>query len=122
MELDITGIGKSAPAHEIVNRRQANNQQAPKEARKVAQNLAKLAVESKKKGESVENYLSELLNITQFFNKRLRFTINKELDQVVVKVIDSQTDRVVKEIPPEVLQQLHVRIREAIGLLIDEVI
>ena len=49
MELDITGIGKSAPAHEIVNRRQANNQQAPKEARKVAQNLAKLAVESKKK-------------------------------------------------------------------------
>ncbi|MBN1686942.1 MAG: flagellar protein FlaG, partial [Spirochaetales bacterium] len=50
------------------------------------------------------------------------FSINEELDQVVVKVIDSKTDKVIKEIPPEVLQRLYVRIREAIGLLIDEMI
>jgi flagellar protein FlaG len=123
MELDITGIGRSAPVHEIVNRPQpAKKQQAPKEAREVAQSLAEIAMEAKNKGENAERYLSEILNITQFFNKRLRFSINKELDQVVVKVIDSQTDKVIKEIPPEVLQRLHVRIREAIGLLIDEII
>ena len=122
MELDITGIGRSAPVHEMVNRPQTKKQQAPKKAREVAQNLAEIAVESKKKSDDVESYLSDILNITQFFNKRLRFTINKELGQVVVKVIDSQTDKVIKEIPPEVLQRLHVRIREAIGLLIDEVI
>ena len=122
MELDITGIGRSAPVHEMVNRPQINKQQAPKKAREVAQNLAEIAAESKKKSGNVESYLSDILNITQFFNKRLRFTINKELGQVVVKVIDSQTDKVIKEIPPEVLQRLHVRIREAIGLLIDEVI
>ena len=122
MELDITGIGRSAPVHEMVNRPQTRKQQAPKKAREVAQNLAEIAVESKKKSDDVESYLSDILNITQFFNKKLRFTINKELGQVVVKVIDSQTDKVIKEIPPEVLQRLHVRIREAIGLLIDEVI
>ena len=49
-----------------------------------------------------------------------RSMINQELDRVVVKVIDRETDKVIKEIPPEVLQRLHVRIREAIGLLIDE--
>jgi flagellar protein FlaG len=125
MELDITGIGRGAPVHEIVNRpRQAKKPQgqAPKEAREVAQSLADIALEAKNKGENAERYLSEILNITQFFNKRLRFSINNELDQVVVKVIDSQTDKVIKEIPPEVLQRLHVRIREAIGLLIDEII
>ena len=122
MELDITGIGRSAPVHEMVNRPQTRKQQAPKKAREVAQNLAEIAVESKKKSDDVESYLSDILNITQFFNKKLRFTINKELGQVVVKVIDSQTDKVIKEIPPEVLQRMHVRIREAIGLLIDEII
>lgn len=54
------------------------------------------------------------------FNRRLKFSINHELEQVVVKVIDTQTDKVIKELPPEALQRLHVRIREAIGLLIDE--
>ena len=122
MELDITGIGRSAPVHEKVNRPQTNKQQAPKKAREVAQNLAEIAAESKKQSYNAASYLSDILNITQFFNKKLRFTINKELGQVVVKVIDSQTDKVIKEIPPEVLQRLHVRIREAIGLLIDEVI
>jgi flagellar protein FlaG len=53
-------------------------------------------------------------------NKRLSFSVNRELDQVVVKVIDRSTDKVIKELPPEELQRMHVRIREAIGLLIDE--
>jgi flagellar protein FlaG len=39
---------------------------------------------------------------------------------VIVKVIDSRTDEVIKEIPPEQLQRLHGRIREAIGLIVDE--
>jgi len=39
---------------------------------------------------------------------------------VVVKVIDGETDKVIKVLPPEELQRLHVRIREAIGLLFDE--
>ena len=39
---------------------------------------------------------------------------------MVVKVIDKETDKVIKELPSGELQRLHVRIREAIGLLIDE--
>ena len=53
-------------------------------------------------------------------NKRLRYSVNRESGQVIVKVVDRNTDKVIKELPPEALQRLHARMQEAIGLLIDE--
>ena len=64
--------------------------------------------------------MREIEKLSGYFNRRLKFSINRELDQVVVKVIDGETDKVIKVLPPEELQRLHVRIREAIGLLFDE--
>ena len=58
--------------------------------------------------------------VSRAFNRRLKFSVNRELNQVVVKVVDKATDKVIKELPSEEVQRLHVRIREAIGLLIDE--
>jgi flagellar protein FlaG len=64
--------------------------------------------------------LRELFDIPELYNRRLKFAINRDLDMVTVKIIDAETDKVIKEIPPEELQRMHSRIREAIGLLIDE--
>ena len=121
MELDITGITRKSPVRDLANNAPTTETDTAQQAKQVAKNLAKVA-EKSKIDYNTEQYLKDILNITQFFNKKLRFSVNKELDQVVVKVIDGQTDKVIKEIPPEVLQRLHVRIREAIGLLIDEMI
>ena len=65
---------------------------------------------------------SDLEKISLAFNKKLRFEVNEELDQVVVKVIDPETDKVIKELPPEELQRLHLKIKEMIGLLFDETV
>ncbi len=54
--------------------------------------------------------------------RKVTFSVNQELDQVVVSIIDPSTDRVIKEIPSEDVQKLKVRIRKAIGLLFDEMI
>ena len=67
-----------------------------------------------------EKYLHDILKMTEIFNTKLKFSIDRELDQVIVKVVDSQTDKVIKEIPPEALQRLYSSMKEAIGLLIDE--
>lgn len=64
--------------------------------------------------------LSELQQVSMAFNRRLSFSVNEKLDQVVVKVIDTQSDKVIKEIPPVELQHVHERIREVIGILFDE--
>ncbi len=68
----------------------------------------------------IQGPLEELETLSWAFNRRLKFTINHDLDRVVVKVIDGETDKVIKELPPEALQRVHARIREAIGLLLDE--
>ena len=122
MELDLTGVSRSGPVQEMAKRQQAEARKASQQAKHVARKLADEAAKASQDRVDVERYLDDIVNYAQFFNKRLRFSINEELDQVVVKVIDSETDKVIKEIPPEVLQRLHVRIREAIGLLIDEII
>src|SRR6056297_1260261 len=70
--------------------------------------------------EQVKQLTKELQDLTQTFNKRLSFRYNDQLDQMVVKVIDRDTDTVIKELPPSELQRVHLRIREAIGLLLDE--
>lgn len=71
-------------------------------------------------GEDLDKAAEILEQTFRLFNKRLKITVNKEIERVVVKVIDGNTDKVIKEIPPEELQRLIARIKETIGLLFDE--
>jgi len=48
--------------------------------------------------------------------------VDHSSNQVIIKVIDKETDKVVKELPPEELQRLHSNLKEAIGLLFDEMV
>ena len=64
--------------------------------------------------------LEKLRTISDIFNRRLDFEVDEETKRVIVKVIDTKTDKVIKEIPPEQLVQLAAKIQEMIGLLVDE--
>ena len=88
--------------------------QAAKVEREIRESLAS---DSKIDG---EKYLQDILNMTQIFNRKLTFSIDRELDKVIVKVVDSQTNRVIKQIPPKELIRLYSSLKEAIGLLVDE--
>ena len=66
----------------------------------------------------LEKISSNLEQISLAFNRRLKFEINADSREVIVKVIDNATDKVIRELPPEELQRLHSRIRE-IGVLFD---
>jgi flagellar protein FlaG len=63
---------------------------------------------------------ADLEHISLTFNKKLKFVVDHDSQEVIVKVIDSQTDKVIKELPPEELQRLHDRIKETLGFLFDE--
>lgn len=64
--------------------------------------------------------IRDLQRVSEAFDRRLSFSLNEKLGQVIVKVIDNDTDKVVREIPPTELQHVYERIREVIGLLFDE--
>jgi flagellar protein FlaG len=70
--------------------------------------------------EDLKTMIRELQRVSETFNRRLSFSLNEKLGQVVVKIIDNDTDKVVREIPPVELQRCDERIREVLGLLFDK--
>lgn len=130
MELEMTGIGKgpvqSFPSSaETTKAGRVPGKSSPAATRAVKV-VRRQKSEQQKRGLlneakiDAEKYLQDILNISQLFNRRLKFRIDSETEQVIVKVIDGETDKVIKEIPPQELQRLYRRMKEAIGLIIDE--
>ncbi|RKX72877.1 MAG: hypothetical protein DRP87_19900 [Spirochaetes bacterium] len=117
MVLETPGIQKNTPIHEGVKTEgnvNLSSQKKPPVEQPVSDSYNLLTEEE------IRAYINKLFKNLQPFNKRIKFTVNRELDQIVVKIIDSTTDKVIKEIPPAELQRLQVRIREVIGLLFDQ--
>lgn len=82
---------------------------------------------SGKEGEGKRNLLSiaerplaELLKSEYDISFQLSFTFHRETKSLIVKVIDPDTNKVIREIPPEELLELAARIQEMIGILFDK--
>ncbi|MGI5174159.1 flagellar protein FlaG [Treponema sp. OMZ 840] len=58
--------------------------------------------------------------VQNFSAKELRYNMNEQLDQVVVTVVDPSTDKIIKEIPSAEVQEMKIRVKNAIGSFIDE--
>jgi len=78
--------------------------------------------ETKVKPQVIHSAAADLQRISHAFNKKLQFEVDHRSNEVIVKVIDKETDKVIKELPPEELQRLHRNLKEAIGLLFDEMV
>ena len=57
---------------------------------------------------------------SNILNKRVKLSVNKEINRVIIKIVDKNTDKVIKEIPCKELQQLAMHLKKAIGILFDE--
>ncbi len=67
-----------------------------------------------------EEFARQMETMSSMFDRKLQFKVNEELHRVIVKVIDANTDKVIREIPSAEIQKLQIRIKEALGLLFDE--
>lgn len=81
----------------------------------VAQSLAQSIAEVKADSQELQK-MSELVS-----GNKLQFNVNKDLNTVVVSVIDASTNQVIKQIPSEDMIKLKLRIRNAIGSVFNEV-
>jgi flagellar protein FlaG len=64
--------------------------------------------------------IDKLKKAGDIFNRRLEFKVDEDTHRIMVKVIDTETDKVIKEIPPEQIIELAAKIQEMVGLLVDE--
>ena len=82
----------------------------------VAQNIEQNIAEVKADSQALQK-MTEMVG-----GSKLQFSVNKELGSVVVSIVDSATNQVIKQIPSEDMQKLKLRIRKAIGSVFDDVI
>lgn len=54
------------------------------------------------------------------YNRRFEYSIHEKTKQVMIKVLDSITDEVIKELPPEKIQDIVGGLWEVAGLIIDK--
>ena len=56
----------------------------------------------------------------EMVNKRFEFSVHEKTKEIMVKIVDSETDEVIREIPPEKILDLIAKMCEMAGILVDE--
>ena len=70
--------------------------------------------------EEVKTSVNALNELTRSMNSNLSFSIDKDTGQTVVKVIDSSTDEVIKQIPSEEILAISKAIDQLKGVFIQQ--
>ncbi|MBS4032691.1 MAG: flagellar protein FlaG [Clostridiales bacterium] len=89
----------------------SNEQEPKKETRQEAVDQDTLV-------ESVQ----KLNKAAEAFNIQLRFSIDKEDNQVVVLVIDKVNQKVIRQIPPTKVMDMLTQMQYMVGVLVDQMI
>jgi flagellar protein FlaG len=72
--------------------------------------------------ENIEKSLQDIEQVVSHFNRRFKIRLDDEINRIIIKVIDKDTDKIIKVIPPEEIQHLISKINEMMGLLVDKTI
>lgn len=70
--------------------------------------------------EKIQPEIDELNKGVEAFNTSLHFKLHKETDTLMVRLIDIKTNEIIKEYPPEELLDKKAKIREFIGMILDD--
>ena len=121
MSIEVNGIGHQAVLQPIRDTaingsmRAASDVIVQKEAAEQAENQKVLADPNE-----ISKAVAQIQKLCDMCDRKLQFRVNKETNRIVVKAIDANTDKVIREIPSEAIQRLQARILETVGLLFDE--
>lgn len=104
-----------SPAKEFV---QVQSRRASKEAAK-GENSLKIA-EEKISDAFLQSSIDRVNYTFETQRRSVRFKIHDRTNEVMVKIIDADTEEVIREIPPEKLMDMFANMLELAGLLVDE--
>ena len=67
----------------------------------------------------LQQAVTELNQNVQNLQRKLQFSIDHDSGQTIIKVMDSETDQLIRQIPPERLLELSKALEKTRGLLFD---
>ena len=72
------------------------------------------------KPEELQKLMEEVKRKFDMLGKYLKIDIDRELEMPVVKIMERDTNRVIRQIPPDYLLELMKRIDQLLGLLVEK--
>ncbi len=83
------------------------------------QQNATLQQEPEKMKQNLEEIVEGLNEMAQIFNRGLDFAVHEETHRLMVKVIDKETDEVIREIPPKEILDMVAKMQDTFSVLLD---
>lgn len=78
------------------------------------------ATEKQPQREELEQSVQDLNSLVQELQRELRFSVDDGSGEMVVKVVDRQTDELVRQIPTEEILKLRERLEAATGAIFQD--
>jgi flagellar protein FlaG len=111
--------------HRNVNSMNVKNVQT-ESVKQLQLNVEKASEEPKKQQEDLD--LSKAMDslkktferLSRFFKTEAQFTIERELNMIIIKIKDRDTGEIVRQIPPEVAVKIAKNLQELMGILFDK--
>lgn len=79
-----------------------------------------LAEKNAEKEVDVNEAVDQLNETARVFNRSIRFKVHEDTHRTMISVVDSLTDKVIREIPSEEALDMVARMNDAIGALFDK--
>ena len=87
--------------------------------REVDQQVQEVQEKRDVKPEELQRLMEEVRKKFDMLSKYLKIDIDQELEIPVVKIMEKDTNRVIRQIPPDYLLELMKRIDQLLGLLVE---
>ncbi|MBC7099860.1 flagellar protein FlaG [Candidatus Bipolaricaulota bacterium] len=98
---------------ESVKQLQLNVEKASEEPQKQQNNDVDLS-------KAMDSLKKTFERLSRFFKTEAQFTIERELNMIIIKIKDRDTGEIVRQIPPEVAVKIAKNLQELMGILFDE--
>ena len=98
----------------------ATAQASPSKSSKQTQEPQRLLQKDSRSADEIEQDIEEMNDQLKSMNRSIRFSIDENTNDIVVRVVDENTGDVIMEIPPEEVLKLRERLSEMSGLLVEK--
>jgi flagellar protein FlaG len=69
--------------------------------------------------EKLAENIKKIIDASDYFSRVVELRVNKEINRIIITILDKNTNQVIREIPCVEIQDLDAHLKEAIGVLFD---
>jgi flagellar protein FlaG len=71
-------------------------------------------------GDDIEKALVKVNNLAKSLSRKLQFSYDDRIEKIIVRVMEGDSEKVIRQIPPEEMIRLSIKMDEMMGMLINQ--